>query len=186
MTWRSPAGRPVTAASTWDSSPHVAAQRANGCADILGSVNEYEYIERGPGRHGGVETRSTCTCATPTGTAWSVHLRYSAPATRAPVLRWSVLDQRRRDFLGPRGSRPSWYSEARRCCDLDGKVVPVAEIEVYTSMRCRRVAQVHVETRSNDTPCRPGPRSMYSYSLTEPRMSHIRSTLCGSWAKNPR
>jgi hypothetical protein len=43
------------------------------------------------------------------------------------VLRWSVLDPRRRDFWG-HAVVPSWYSEASPVLDLDGKVVPVSEI----------------------------------------------------------
>jgi hypothetical protein len=44
-----------------------------------------------------------------------------------PVLRWSVLDPRRRDFWG-NAVIPSWYSEASPVLDLDGKVRPVTEL----------------------------------------------------------
>ena len=43
------------------------------------------------------------------------------------MLRWSVLDPRRRDFWG-NAVIPSWYSEASLVLDLDGKPQPVFEL----------------------------------------------------------
>ncbi len=49
--------------------------------DILGATGDYECIERG--RAGtACRTRSTCTCATPTGTAWRYTPPITTPATR--------------------------------------------------------------------------------------------------------
>jgi catechol 2,3-dioxygenase len=42
------------------------------------------------------------------------------------VLRWSVLDPRRRDFWG-NAVIPSWYSDASPVLGLDGAIRPVTE-----------------------------------------------------------
>jgi catechol 2,3-dioxygenase len=50
-----------------------------------------------------------------------------AASARIPVLRWSVLDPRRRDFWG-NTVIPSWYSEASVVLGLNSKVQPVTEL----------------------------------------------------------
>jgi catechol 2,3-dioxygenase len=96
--------------------------------DILGSINEYEYIERGPGRHG-VSNAFYVYLRDPDGHRMEVYTSdYYTGDPDHPVLRWSVLDPRRRDFWG-HAVVPSWYSEATPVLDLDGKVVPTSEIE---------------------------------------------------------
>jgi hypothetical protein len=96
--------------------------------DILGSVNEYQCIERGPGRHG-VSNAFYVYLRDPDGHRMEVYTSdYYTGDPDHPVLRWSVLDPRRRDFWG-NAVVPSWYSEASPVLDLDGKVRPVSEIE---------------------------------------------------------
>jgi len=96
--------------------------------DILGSVNEYQCIERGPGRHG-VSNAFYVYLRDPDGHRLEVYTSdYYTGDPDHPVLRWSVLDPRRRDFWG-HAVVPSWYSEASPVLDLDGKLVPVTEIE---------------------------------------------------------
>ena len=96
--------------------------------DILGSVNEQAHIERGPGRHG-VSNAFYVYLRDPDGHRLEVYTSdYYTGDPDHPVLRWSVLDPRRRDFWG-HAVVPSWYSEASPVLDLDGKLVPVTEIE---------------------------------------------------------
>src|SRR5215469_520882 len=95
--------------------------------DILGSINEYERIERGPGRHG-VSNAFYVYLRDPDGHRMEVYTSdYYTGDPDHPVLRWSVLDPRRRDFWG-NAVIPSWYSDASVVLDLDGAVQPVTEL----------------------------------------------------------
>jgi 3,4-dihydroxyphenylacetate 2,3-dioxygenase len=96
--------------------------------DILGSLHEEHFIERGPGRHG-VSNAFYVYLRDPDG--HRVELYTSDYYTGDPdhqVLRWDVRDPRRRDFWGG-AVAPSWYEEASLVLDLDGVVQPVADIE---------------------------------------------------------
>jgi 3,4-dihydroxyphenylacetate 2,3-dioxygenase len=95
--------------------------------DILGSLNAQDRIERGPGRHG-VSNAFYVYLRDPDGHRVEVYTSdYYTGDPDHPVLRWSVLDPRRRDFWG-HAVVPSWYSEASPVLDLDGNPVPVTEI----------------------------------------------------------
>ena len=96
--------------------------------DIIGSLHVEECIERGPGRHG-VSNAFYVYLRDPDGHRLEIYTSdYYTGDPDHPVLRWSVLDARRRDFWG-NAVIPSWYSEASPVLDLDGKVRPVTEIE---------------------------------------------------------
>ncbi len=95
--------------------------------DILGSLSLESCIERGPGRHG-VSNAFYVYLRDPDGHRLEVYTSdYYTGDPDHPVLRWSVLDPRRRDFWG-NAVIPSWYSEASAVLDLDGKPRPVADI----------------------------------------------------------
>jgi 3,4-dihydroxyphenylacetate 2,3-dioxygenase len=95
--------------------------------DILGSLALEHHIERGPGRHG-VSNAFYVYLRDPDGHRLEIYTSdYYTGDPDHPVLRWSVLDPRRRDFWG-NAVIPSWYSEASPVLDLDGKVRPVAEL----------------------------------------------------------
>jgi len=96
--------------------------------DILGSLSREACIERGPGRHG-VSNAFYVYLRDPDGHRLEIYTSdYYTGDPDHPVLRWSVLDPRRRDFWG-HAVIPSWYSEASTVLDLDGKPRPVSEIE---------------------------------------------------------
>ena len=95
--------------------------------DILGSLSLESCIERGPGRHG-VSNAFYVYLRDPDGHRLEIYTSdYYTGDPDHPVLRWSVLDPRRRDFWG-NAVIPSWYSEASPVLDLDGKVRPVVEL----------------------------------------------------------
>jgi len=95
--------------------------------DILGSLSLESCIERGPGRHG-VSNAFYVYLRDPDGHRLEIYTSdYYTGDPDHPVLRWSVLDPRRRDFWG-NAVIPSWYSEASPVLDLDGKVRPVTEL----------------------------------------------------------
>jgi catechol 2,3-dioxygenase len=95
--------------------------------DILGSLSLESYIERGPGRHG-VSNAFYVYLRDPDGHRLEIYTSdYYTGDPDHPVLRWSVLDPRRRDFWG-NAVIPSWYSEASAVLDLDGAVRPVTEL----------------------------------------------------------
>ena len=106
--------------------------------DILGSLGEDARIERGPGRHG-VSNAFYVYLRDPDGHRMEVYTSdYYTGDPDHPVLRWSVLDLRRRDFWG-HAVVPSWYSEASPVLDLDDAVVPVAEISQAAESAAARV-----------------------------------------------
>jgi catechol 2,3-dioxygenase len=96
--------------------------------DIIGSLHIEDCIERGPGRHG-VSNAFYVYLRDPDGHRMEIYTSdYYTGDPDHPVLRWSVLDPRRRDFWG-NAVIPSWYTEASPVLDLDGKVRPVTEIK---------------------------------------------------------
>ena len=95
--------------------------------DILGSLSLESCIERGPGRHG-VSNAFYVYLRDPDGHRLEIYTSdYYTGDPDHPVLRWSVLDPRRRDFWG-NAVIPSWYSEASLVLDLDGTPQPVREL----------------------------------------------------------
>ena len=88
--------------------------------DILGSMHEEAYIERGPGRHG-VSNAFYVYLRDPDGHRLEVYTSdYFTGDPGHETYRWSVHDPRRRDFWGG-DVLPSWYTEASFVLDLDGK-----------------------------------------------------------------
>jgi 3,4-dihydroxyphenylacetate 2,3-dioxygenase len=97
-----------------------------GLCDVLGAVNEQGHIERGPGRHG-VSNAFYLYLRDPDGHRVEVYTTdYFTGDPGHPTLRWSVNDERRRDFWG-NPVVPRWYNEASRVLDLDGNVVALRE-----------------------------------------------------------
>jgi len=95
--------------------------------DILGSLSLEAHIERGPGRHG-VSNAFYVYLRDPDGHRMEIYTSdYYTGDPDHPVLRWSVLDPRRRDFWG-NAVIPSWYSDASAVLDLDGAVRPVTDL----------------------------------------------------------
>jgi len=94
--------------------------------DVLGSVNEYHHIERGPGRHG-VSNAFYVYLRDPDGHRVEIYTTdYFTGDPGHQALRWSVNDPRRRDFWG-NPVVASWYNEASSVLDLDGHIVPLRE-----------------------------------------------------------
>jgi catechol 2,3-dioxygenase len=95
-------------------------------ADTLGATNEFHHIERGPGRHG-VSNAFYLYLRDPDGHRVEVYTTdYFTGDPGHQPLRWSVNDQRRRDFWA-NPVVPKWYEEASSVLDLDGKVQPIRE-----------------------------------------------------------
>jgi catechol 2,3-dioxygenase len=95
--------------------------------DTLGSLGDHTHIERGPGRHG-VSNAFYLYLRDPDG--HRVELYTSDYFTGDPdheTFRWSVHDERRRSFWGA-AVVPTWYTEAMPFLDLDGQVVPAADL----------------------------------------------------------
>ena len=121
-------------ASTQGSSPqlhHVAfacpeSHHILGLADTLGATNEFHHIERGPGRHG-VSNAFYLYLRDPDGHRVELYTTdYFTGDPGHQPLRWSVNDQRRRDFWA-NPIVPRWYEEASRVLDLDGNVQPLRQ-----------------------------------------------------------
>ena len=94
--------------------------------DILGSLHEEGFIERGPGRHG-VSNAFYVYLRDPDGHRLEIYTSdYYTGDPGHPVLRWDVSDPRRRDFWG-HAVIPSWYNEASTVLDLDGNPRPLTE-----------------------------------------------------------
>lgn len=95
-------------------------------ADTLGATNEFHHIERGPGRHG-VSNAFYLYLRDPDGHRVEIYTTdYFTGDPGHQPLRWSINDQRRRDFWA-NPIVPSWYEEASRVLDLDGKLQPIRE-----------------------------------------------------------
>jgi len=92
--------------------------------DILGSLHEESYIERGPGRHG-VSNALYVYLRDPDGHRLEIYTSdYFTGDPDHETYRWSVDDPRRRDFWGG-AVIPSWYSEATELLDLKGELRPL-------------------------------------------------------------
>ncbi|WP_020661604.1 3,4-dihydroxyphenylacetate 2,3-dioxygenase [Amycolatopsis benzoatilytica] len=94
--------------------------------DHLGAVRESDRIERGPGRHG-VSNAFYLYVRDPDGHRIEIYTHdYYTGDPDNPVISWDVHDNQRRDWWG-NPVVPSWYTEASRVLDLDGKLQPVIE-----------------------------------------------------------
>ncbi|MGH8962038.1 MAG: 3,4-dihydroxyphenylacetate 2,3-dioxygenase [Jatrophihabitantaceae bacterium] len=94
--------------------------------DVLGSMGQQAHIERGPGRHG-VSNAFYVYLRDPDGHRVEIYTSdYYTGDPDHPTLRWSVHDDRRRDFWG-NAVIQSWYREASPVLDLDGRPQPLVE-----------------------------------------------------------
>ncbi|HWG25044.1 3,4-dihydroxyphenylacetate 2,3-dioxygenase [Actinospica sp.] len=95
-------------------------------ADVLGSLGKQHHIERGPGRHG-VSNAFYLYLRDPDGHRVEVYTTdYYTGDPDHETYRWSVHDDRRRDFWG-NAVIESWYKDATPVLDLDGNPQPVAD-----------------------------------------------------------
>lgn len=93
--------------------------------DIFGSTGNQHHIERGPGRHG-VSNTFYVYLRDPDGHRIEVYTSdYFTGDPDHQAYRWSVDDDRRRDFWG-NAVIPSWYAEATTMLRLDGSEQPLA------------------------------------------------------------
>jgi 3,4-dihydroxyphenylacetate 2,3-dioxygenase len=102
--------------------------------DKLGALHAESRIERGPGRHG-VSNAFYLYLRDPDGHRIEIYTSdYYTGDPDNPTVRWSVDDNRRRDFWG-HAVVPSWYTEASAVLDLDGAPVPLAAPRVREGER---------------------------------------------------
>jgi catechol 2,3-dioxygenase len=95
-------------------------------ADVLGSLNRQHHIERGPGRHG-VSNAFYLYLRDPDGHRVEIYTSdYYTGDPDHETLRWSVHDDRRRDFWG-NAVIESWYKDATPVLDLDGNPQPLTD-----------------------------------------------------------
>lgn len=95
-------------------------------ADLFGARNAEAHIERGPGRHG-VSNAFYLYLRDPDGHRVEIYTSdYYTGDPDHETYRWSVHDDRRRDFWGS-AVIESWYKEAAPVLDLDGRQQPVSE-----------------------------------------------------------
>jgi catechol 2,3-dioxygenase len=95
-------------------------------ADVLGSLGKQGHIERGPGRHG-VSNAFYLYLWDPDGHRVEVYTSdYYTGDPDHETFRWSVHDDRRRDFWG-NAVIESWYKAATLVLDLDGNPQPVTD-----------------------------------------------------------
>ncbi|WP_033288829.1 3,4-dihydroxyphenylacetate 2,3-dioxygenase [Amycolatopsis jejuensis] len=94
--------------------------------DHLGALRKSGQIERGPGRHG-VSNAFYLYVRDPDGHRIEIYTHdYYTGDPDNPVISWDVHDSQRRDWWG-NPVVPSWYTEASRVLDLDGRLQPVSE-----------------------------------------------------------
>lgn len=97
--------------------------------DRLGALRRSDAIERGPGRHG-VSNAFYLYLRDPDGHRVEIYTQdYYTGDPDNPVVTWDVHDNQRRDWWGT-PVVPSWYTDASRVLDLDGRPQPlVARVE---------------------------------------------------------
>ncbi|MEU2062541.1 3,4-dihydroxyphenylacetate 2,3-dioxygenase [Streptomyces sp. NPDC013455] len=94
-------------------------------ADLFGALHKEHHIERGPGRHG-VSNAFYLYLRDPDGHRVEIYTSdYYTGDPDHETYRWSVHDDRRRDFWG-NAVIESWYKEATPVLDLDGRPLPVS------------------------------------------------------------
>ncbi|MGW7533165.1 3,4-dihydroxyphenylacetate 2,3-dioxygenase [Amycolatopsis sp. NPDC054798] len=118
--------------------------------DHLGAVRKSDRIERGPGRHG-VSNAFYLYVRDPDGHRIEIYTHdYYTGDPDNPVISWDVHDNQRRDWWG-NPVVPSWYTEASRVLDLDGKLQPVEERTETKEMDVTIGADGFSYTRAGDT-----------------------------------
>jgi 3,4-dihydroxyphenylacetate 2,3-dioxygenase len=95
--------------------------------DLFGAIEKQHHIERGPGRHG-VSNAFYVYLRDPDGHRIEVYTSdYFTGDPDHETYRWSVHDERRRDYWG-NAVIPSWYAEATEALDLDGRPQPLTDM----------------------------------------------------------
>ena len=95
--------------------------------DIFGATQQQHHIERGPGRHG-VSNAFYVYLRDPDGHRVEIYTSdYFTGDPDHETYRWSVHDERRRDYWG-NAVIPSWYAEATTVLDLDAREQPLADL----------------------------------------------------------
>lgn len=118
--------------------------------DKLGALRISDRIERGPGRHG-VSNAFYLYLLDPDGHRVEIYTQdYYTGDPDNPVVRWDVHDNQRRDWWGY-PVVPSWYSDASRVLDLDGRVMAIEAREQPTEMAVTVGADGFSYTREGDT-----------------------------------
>lgn len=101
-------------------------------ADIIGALHAESHIERGPGRHG-VSNAFYVYLRDPDGHRVEIYTSdYYTGDPDHETYRWSVHDDRRRDYWG-NAVIESWYKEATPVLDLDGNVMAVSDSSIDES-----------------------------------------------------
>jgi len=95
--------------------------------DLFGATEQQHHIERGPGRHG-VSNAFYVYLRDPDGHRIEVYTSdYFTGDPDHETYRWSVHDERRRDYWG-NAVIPSWYAEATTVLDLDAREQPLTDV----------------------------------------------------------
>jgi len=95
--------------------------------DLFGATEQQHHIERGPGRHG-VSNAFYVYLRDPDGHRIEVYTSdYFTGDPDHETYRWSVHDERRRDYWG-NAVIPSWYAEATSVLDLDAREQPLTDM----------------------------------------------------------
>lgn len=118
--------------------------------DKLGALRLSDHIERGPGRHG-VSNAFYLYLRDPDGHRIEIYTQdYYTGDPDNPVVTWDVHDNQRRDWWG-HAVVPSWYTEASRVLDLDGKLQPLVARSDSSEMAVTIGADGFSYTRRSDT-----------------------------------
>ncbi len=117
--------------------------------DKLGALRQSDKIERGPGRHG-VSNAFYLYLRDPDGHRVEIYTQdYYTGDPDNPLVTWDVHDNQRRDWWG-NPVVPSWYTDASRVLDLDGKPVPIKERKEDSEMAVTIGADGFSYTRKGD------------------------------------
>jgi catechol 2,3-dioxygenase len=101
-------------------------------ADIIGALHAESHIERGPGRHG-VSNAFYVYLRDPDGHRVEIYTSdYYTGDPDHQTYRWSVHDDRRRDYWG-NAVIESWYKEATPVLDLNGNIAAISESSINES-----------------------------------------------------
>lgn len=127
--------------------------------DTLGALRRSDCIERGPGRHG-VSNAVYLYLRDPDGHRVEIYTQdYYSGDPDNPMVTWDVHDNQRRDWWG-NPVVPSWYTEASRVLDLDGRPQPVIERTDSSEMAVTVGADGFSYTRKGDDQGQQGEHKM--------------------------
>lgn len=117
--------------------------------DKLGALRMSDTIERGPGRHG-VTNAYYLYLRDPDGHRVEIYTQdYYTGDPDNPLVSWDVHDNQRRDWWG-NPVVPSWYTDASRVLDLDGRLQPLVSRTHSSEMAVTIGADGFSYTRKDD------------------------------------